>query len=512
VPYGGEIDDTAPGTEQWSTTWGFYAQDQFKITSKLTLNYGIRWDLYNPGQYGTSGTTNYYSGHMDMLKGVYWIPADPGPCSTVGHAPCIPTPGGVLPDHVLVAPDHRIFHKVWDNWAPRLGLAYQLKPNTVFRAGIGRYYDTWGNADVGVAQSEGLWPDSKAVASTLKNQTFFDPTATIVNPLNIVIGAALQPDPNGPFDISGRGWTDPSFKNPFVDQWNVGIQQQLGSDTVIEANYVGSRGMRTPIGTTLGGATYPGPGDPTLREIFPYMSASSDTRNWGRNWYNALQVTMRRKMTHGLSYQLAYTWSKNEDLSGGQNSYNLWVDKEISGNDLTHVLTLAGVYEMPFGKGNLSSTSRPVNILISGWQLNGILQAVSGVPYGVYICGDIANLGRSDCYMTPNQVGNPKVSNPTLTEWFNPSAYADPAQYTFGTVGSNTLRGPALVDLDLSLFRNIPIKEKTSLQFRFEVFNTLNHPTWGNPVSQLDVFGQTGHVYGTRSTERQLQFALKLYF
>jgi len=513
IPSGGEIDDTAPGTQQPSWTWGIYAQDQFKVSPKLTINYGLRWDLYNPGQYGTPGTTNYYSGHMDMLKGTYLIPADPGPCSTVGHAPCIPT--GALPAHVLVAPNHKIFKKVWDNWAPRVGMAYRLKPNTVLRAGIGRYYDTWGNADVAVVQSEGLWPDSKAVASTLKNRIFFDPTATLANPLNITIGQAAQPDPNGPFDISGRQWMDPDIKNAFVDQWNAGVEQQLGSNTMMEVDYVGSRGMRIPVTPTLGAATVPGPGDPTLREIFPYIAPSPNTVDWGRNWYNALQATVRHNFSHGLSYSLAYTWSKSMDINGNQQPYNLLhAEKAVGGNDFTHVLAIGGVYQLPLGQtgSKLATSSRAVNTIIGGWQLNGILQGSSGTPYGVFFCGDIANLGRSDCYMRPNLVGNPSVSNPTLTGWFNTNAFATPAQYTYGNEGRNILRGDGLVNLDLSLFRDIPIHERFKLQFRFETFNSTNTVTWGNPVTQLGISGVTGHVYGTRSTERQLQFAMKLYF
>src|SRR5438034_1825302 len=510
VPYGGEITDTPPGTQIPSWTWGFYAQDQFKISQKLTFNYGLRWDLYNPGQYGTPGTSNYYSGHMDMLNGVYWIAADPGPCSSVGKAPCIPT--GTLPDHVLVAPNHKIFQKVWDNWAPRVGLAYRLRQNTVLRAGIGRYYDTWGNVDVAVVQSEGLWPDSKSVASTLKNRTFIE--TTIANPLNLTIGGAVLPDPNGPFNISGRSWMDPHLKNPFVDQWNVGVQHQRGSDTMIEVNYVGSRGIRIPVGSTLGGATGPGPGDPNLRKIFPYIAPSSVTRDWGRNWYNALQATLRRRLNRGLSYSLAYTWSKSMDLNGGQQPYNLSQEKAVTGNNIPHVLALGWVYELPFGKagGRLASDSRAVNALIGGWQLIGILQATSSVPYGVYLCGDIANLGRSDCYMRPDLVGNPKLLNPRPELWFDPNAFAVPAQYTYGNAGRNIFRGDGLVNLDLSLFRNFAIREKTSLQFRFETFNATNTVTYGLPTTLLLLPTQTGHVFGTRSTERQLQFALKLYF
>ncbi|MBZ5560930.1 MAG: TonB-dependent receptor [Acidobacteriia bacterium] len=510
LPYGGEMADTYPGTQQPSWTWGGFAQDQWKISSKLTLNYGLRWDLFNPGQYGTKGTTNYYSGRMDVLRGIYWIPANPGSCAQKGAAPCIPTPDGSLPAHVEIAPNHKISQVVWDNWAPRIGLAYRLRGNTVLRAGIGRYYDTWGNVDVLIVQSEGLWPDSKAVAAANRNSIYFDGTTT-ENPLGIVIGAGKQPDPNGPFNLV-RNWLDPAYKNPYVDQWNVGIEQQFGPSTMLEVNYVGSRGRRTVWNNFLGQAPTPGPGDPTLRQPFSYIPPAQVYTDWGRNWYNALQLTMKRRAVRGLSYQLVYTWSKNEDLNGGQDDYHLMNEKGISGNNLAHVLAFGWTYEMPFGKGKkFSSSSRAANAIIGGWQLNGLLQVTSGLPYGMYYCGDTANVGRTDCYMRPNMVGNPKVSNPTISRWFDPSAFAVAANYTFGNSPRNFLQTDGLFNLDSSIFRNFAITEKTSLQFRFEAFNITNTPTWGYPNTNIQS-GSAGVIGGTRSTERQLQFALKLYF
>jgi len=202
------------------------------------------------------------------------------------------------------------------------------------------------------------------------------------------------------------------------------------------------------------------------------------------------------------------------DLNGSQQPYNLSQEKAVTGNNIPHVLALGWVYELPFGKARsrLASDSRAVNALIGGWQLNGILQATSGVPYGVFLCGDIANLGRSDCYMRPNSVGNPKLANPRPELWFDPNAFAVPAQYTYGNAGRNIFRGDGLANLDLSLFRNFAIREKISMQFRFEAFNATNTVTYGLPTTRLLLPTQTGHVFGTRSTERQLQFALKLYF
>lgn len=518
VPFGGDRADTAPGLQQPTWTEGFYGQDQWRVTKKLTLNYGLRWDIFNPGQYGTPGTSNYYSGTMDMLNGTFIIAANPGSCEQQGKAPCIPTPGGVLPDHVVVAPNHKIFRKVYDNFAPRIGVAYQLNEKTVFRAGVGRYYDTWSDIDLAVFQSEGLWPDNKDINNTQENLTTVQ--TTIANPANIPDSNNLLPDPNGPFDISGQTFRDPNLKDPWTDNWNVGVERSFGANTMLSVNYVGSNGRRIPVGGVYNSAVTPGPGNPTLRQPYPYILPSGFTRDWGRDWYNALQVTLQHQFSHGLSYTLAYTWSKSLDLGSTdglagdqQNPYDLSQEKGPTSYNLPQVFSAGWVYQLPFGKGAaVASSSRAVNAVIGGWELNGILQLTSGDPYGVYLCGDIANVGRTDCYERPNLVGNPNVSNPTTTQWFNPAAFAVPAQYTYGNLGVNTLMGDGYSDLDLSLMRNFQMGERFRLQFRLDAFNALNTTTYANPVNQLNLPNQTGHVFGTRSTERELQLAAKFYF
>jgi len=143
--------------------------------------------------------------------------------------------------------------------------------------------------------------------------------------------------------------------------------------------------------------------------------------------------------------------------------------------------------------------------------LNGILTFTSGLPYNISVCGDIANTGNSSCYERPNLVGDPKISNPSRAQWFNPAAFALPAAYTFGNLGRNAYRADPYKNLDLSLFRDFPITESKRFEFRVEAFNLPNHPTWGvpNSVVNQNLFGV---VQSTRSTERQIQFALKFYY
>jgi hypothetical protein len=192
-----------------------------------------------------------------------------------------------------------------------------------------------------------------------------------------------------------------------------------------------------------------------------------------------------------------------------ESMYNLDANKSVAGYDLTHVLTASWAYQLPVGKYRKFNSNRAANYIFGDWDLNGILTFTSGVPYNITVSGDIANVGWGS--ERPNLVGDPKISNSSPALWFDPSAFSVPAPYTFGNLGRNTMRADPYKNLDLSLFREFPISESKRLQFRVEAFNLPNHPTWGTPNSTLNGTN-FGSVYSTRSTERQIQFALKFYY
>jgi hypothetical protein len=156
-----------------------------------------------------------------------------------------------------------------------------------------------------------------------------------------------------------------------------------------------------------------------------------------------------------------------------------------------------------------------LNYVVGNWQLNGILTLTSGAPYNVYISSDIPNVGNFAPWsgnVRANLAGDPNVPNPSTREWFNTAAFAPPAPFTFGNSGRNSLRADWFKNLDVSLFRDFPFGERRSFQFRAEAFNVTNTPTWGIPVNDLNNHAQFGSITSTRSTERQLQLSLKLYF
>jgi hypothetical protein len=173
------------------------------------------------------------------------------------------------------------------------------------------------------------------------------------------------------------------------------------------------------------------------------------------------------------------------------------------------------VYELPFGKGKkLASGSGALDYVIGGWQTNAILSLHSGTPYTLGVSGDIANTGNSNnagYYERLNVIGDPNLSNPTTAQWFNTKAFAVPANFTYGNQGRDTLRTNWSRNLDLSLFRDFPIRERLRLQFRAEAFNVTNTPVWGTPVSNFSN-ANFGKVLSVANTPRQLQLALKLRF
>jgi Carboxypeptidase regulatory-like domain/TonB dependent receptor len=516
-------DTVAPVTGQRS--WGFYFMDKWKVTDRLTVNVGLRYDLMLWPGYG-SGTSDPTSqvGNIDFNNGTYVIQTNSPDCATAGQAPCVP--GGLPQPHVVVSGNNRLYSNTYDNIQPRIGFAYSLNNKTVVRASFGMFNDLWAGVMQTVQGIGGDWPSIAQILTPALNTSNQVATANWQDPL-AGLGTAGLPAPT-PFG-QVEWYRDPKAKNPYSEQWNFGVERQLGQNTVMSANYVGSQSHRLTVGGLYNVALTPGPGTPaevTARQPFPYISPTFYDRSIGNSSYNAFQFSANHRSANGLTYLVAYTWSKSIDVGCSgffgiescsvQDPYNIEGDRSVSGFDLPHVLSASAVAPLPFGKGRRFANSGGLfNYIIGNWQLNGILTLTSGRPYNVYISSDIPNVGNfapSTGNVRANQVGDPNLPNPSTSEWFNPSAFAPPAPFTFGNSGRNSLRANWFKNLDLSLFKDFPFNEKRSLQFRAEAFNLTNTPTWGIPVNDLNNPTKLGSINNTRSTERQLQLSLKLYF
>jgi hypothetical protein len=307
---------------------------------------------------------------------------------------------------------------------------------------------------------------------------------------------------------------DPSARYPLTHQWNATVETQLSSDTVVRATYLGSErehsGMIYPINTPLAA-----PGAVQNRRPYqPFGTISLYTNGQTANTQQ-LQLSLERRYSSGLSFQVQYSLTKSLDSSAtdtGQPTVpNNWrLDR---GNDSlirTHYMVGNYVYELPFGHGKryLSSLHGVPELLLGGWQTSGIVTAASGLPYSVTFTSSVLGWpsGRA------NIVGNPAVSSPGVNGWFNPQAYALPAQFAYGNSAPNSLWGPGLVTWDMGVFKNFRFFERWNLQFRSEFFNTLNHANFSNPQSNISVPTQVGKIVATSTGPRVIQFALRLEF
>jgi hypothetical protein len=556
---GGLRDTVAPLNGQKGV--GFYFMDKWKVTDKLTMNLGLRYDAQINGTYGAVKGGTIYVGNMDLSysgnlanpkpagdpwAGDYVLQKTPPTCSSTNDvAPCIPGdsfdavianananpiyPGVVTPANTIqVASDGHVFKPNYNGWQPRLGLAYRLDSKTSIRAGIGLFYDLWGGISQSIQNIGGTWPTIGQISSAPINGANDAAVVNWQNPISSAsLGSANAPAPT-PFD-NQQWYRQPTAKMPYSEEWNFGVERQLGGNTIVSANYVGSQTHDAVVGGLYNTATSPGPGtlaEVVAREPYPYIEPTFQDRSQGNSSYNALQVSVNHQASHGLGYLVAYTWSKNIDLGcdgffGGEscstpNPYDLKPDRSVAGVDVPQILTVGFDAHSPFGKNERFTTHSGIgDYLVGNWALTGIASFTSGQDFNVSESGDAANVNHDvswDNYNRPDLVGDPNsVSSKTITHWFNTAAFQPSAPYTFGNSGRNLLRGDPYKNFDLSVFRTFPISEARNLQFRVDAFNAFNHPTWGNPDSNLgdSNFGQIG---GTRSTERQLQFALKLKF
>jgi outer membrane receptor protein involved in Fe transport len=534
-------------TEHGGWVDGAYFADSWKVTHRLTVSLGVRYDLTLMPIYGSLKDGNGFTGDLNFNNGTYILTNLPPMCAQVNPTPpCIPFgigPSGAnpqpgqsyLPNNVVVTPHHNgaIFQNDLTNFQPRVGLAYELTRTTVLRAAYGRFYDNWAAVTQSAQNYEGSWPDTGQLGGSL-------------NPLNgpPVVGLAEAPTGTGPAiagpsPFTGFNWyADPHMQRPYADQFNFGVQHQLGSSTVLTANYVGSRGHRLDIGFSGNTGKTPSavanylPTGATTSSPYPYITPADFDTAIGKSSYNALQASLNGRGFHGLTYLISYTWSKTLDLGctgwygvegcSIQNPYNLKNDKGPAGTDVPQIFSASWVYQLPFGKGQKYSTSNSiVNYIVGGWTLNGILSLTSGTPFFVGVSGDIAHIAANTAccalgfgnYERLNFLGgNPYASNKSPSQWLNPAAFAIPAPGTFGNLGRDTLRSDRYKNLDLSLFKQFPITENKRLEFRFETFNLTNTPVWNIPDVNISDGNKFGTISSTANTARQLQFGLKLYF
>ena len=510
VPDSASRRDSIESIPAYAGEMGFYLQDSWKATDRLVVNLGLRWDYANLPSAGTPADNNNKMGDMDYIGGNYILQSLAPPCATAGKPPCIPTPNGALPAHVIVSPTGKILQNTPANFQPRLGLAYRSDDKTVIRAAVGIFFDDFSGTTQLARNPIGTWPSLGYQAAANLNypsSTQLTPTITGTNPLPSAILPGLSP-----FTQGDDYFFDPRWKNPYSYQYNVGFQRQLSSNFLATVNYVGSMSHRTDVGGRYNVAPTPGPGDPVLRYPFPYMPIPfSWDRSVGTSSYNALEVSVERRYAKGFALTVSYTFSKSLDLGSSgmfsiegfsvENPYNLARDWGPSAFNIPHNLVVSWIYQLPFGTGQrLRTGSRVADYIVGNWQLNGIADIRSGVPVNVTVNSDIANTGNFG-YERPDLVGNFHLKHPTTAEWFNTAAFRSPALYTFGDAGRDIMRAQFVHQFNMSVFRQFPIHQGVSADLRVEAYNVFNTVTFNAPDGELTdtTFGQVSSALAGRS-------------
>jgi hypothetical protein len=472
---------------------GEYFQDQWTVTPALTLNFGLRYELFFP----------YFEAENKM--GNFIIdPGDPlyGQLIFAGNS----------------AKPRSLQYMDKNNWAPRVGFAYRLPGANAFvvRGSYGIFY----------AQDQGTGVTNRMTSNPpffgyggialISDQTLPSTGFVLASGASVPRPTPITPDQ---FVLDPQATTTLVSWNQrataaYVQEWNLTVEKQLTGNLVWSANYVGNSGTHL-WGLSEGNQPLAnGPGSPTNRRPLGAFTHASVKRlgPWNRSNYEGLSTRLEKRFSRGLSFLAAFTYGRSIDLqnpaldvcdgcSAGnniQNSYDLNSNRAVSDNNVPLRFVFSGLYDTPAWK------------YVGRWTFNVIYQAQSGSPFTPTLSFDNANAGTTS---RPNRVCSGELSSPTLSRYFDTSCFVAPPQYVFGNSGRNILYGPGVNNIDLGIHRvfRIPGREGMNLEFRAEAFNAINHPQFANPGSTIGT-ATAGVISATAVPNRQIQFALRFVF
>jgi len=500
--------------------FGEYVQDDWKPTHNLTLNLGFRYEVQTPDTYRHNVASIF----------------NPNELNPISYSAGRPYLGALQ----FLGPGNRdVYNLNYDNLAPRLGFSYQAIPRAVVHGGYGIFYPQSVTCCF-PGDSDGFAAATYANTS-LNGGVNPNPNISTSNPWGGNY-AQITGNANGEYQQLGNGVGSVfrSRPSPYVQQWMLGVQYAFTPNDQIDLDYIGNRGVRmvgshqynqldpkylamgatalnaqepNPLGATLTALSASGQvatsscnlDNATVTEaqlLSPYPqycngSVSQTDAPVGQSLYNALQVTYNHRVSKGLTALVSYTYSKFLDNVEGNNAwsyngptnwgvtpannYNLAADKSVDAGDVPQALVASYIYQLPVGRGKQfgSNMGRVADAVVGGWEVSGIATFKDGIPLGIF-GNDYSSYGGNP---RPDVVGNVHVSHPTIHEWFNTGAFQYAPYGTFGTAPRffSDLRGPRYQDWDTIVAKNWNIKETMRVQFRFETYNTFNHPNFYAP-------------------------------
>jgi len=495
--------------------WNFYGQDTYKISSRLTLNLGLRYELISPNTEIHDRQNLFVPGAQSSVfpsapRGLLY-PGDPG------------VPSGLIPTQKTA-------------FAPRVGIAWDPtgEAKWLVSSGYGIFFEPY-YTGIGGPLQDPISAPPYLQTPQVNFPNFADPfngsdpfVPSFTTPLTLLV-------------------ISPKLRLPYAQDWNLNVQRSFGQNWLFELGYVGTTGVKLPRFVEGNPTVYvPGQSSETnvnQRRLYSGCSLTQpnncqygsvgEIAGIANSSYNALQTSLRKRFSHGLSFLVSYTWSKSIDdvssfnITGSasqpvagendlpQNPFDLAAERGRSLFDSRHRLVMSYEWDVPFWREGHTWYQR----LLGNWQMNGIVTLQSGTPFTVFDPNDVSLQGSAPeisgfSSNRPNLVGDPNSGPHTVQEWFNTSAFQritpdpnSPVQQ-FGSEGRNVVQGPGYANWDFSLLKNISLRENEEFQFRAELFNLLNHPNLRLPDSDISspTFGQIHSDLGPRVVQLAIKF------
>ena len=477
------------GENLFTNSFAAFIQDDWKITPRLTVNIGLRYDIFFAPTFPDGRVSNFlldYSqagpaGRLTEIR-----PKDGSDCGCDQN---------------------------YKDFGPRLGVAYRLTNKTVLRSGLGIIYAQ----DDSYSSQSSRWMNQSPdfVEYSFATVDRINPMLILQNGFPPVqLPATAVPGPNS----VGINIQAAKMPDQYSEQWFFDLQRELPYDTLMTIGYAGNEAHHMVVPLDYDLPYSPAASPVASRRNFPFYTAATRQMAMGNSDYNSLQWKMEKRFSKGLSFLSAFTWSHNIDDyvetnngTGGDGAVNPWNVRLNRGNsysDVRRQWAFSAAYELPFGRGKTwLNRGGIVNAVLGGWQLASLVSMRSGIPFTVVTSGGITNAGGAD---RPNRIGDGNLpgGRQTIDHWFDTAAFLVQPQYTYGNSGRNILFGPGLKNMDLSLSKSFAITEGKRLQFRAESFNFTNTPAFGQPGATLNGLG-VGQITTTAADPRRIQFGLK---
>lgn len=499
------------GVETGRSAWqSYYWQDDWKVSRRLTLNFGVRYDYTSPLADLLDRRSTFYPLTNDYGTGL------PGQIIVANSSEA----KNILNLDGISA--RALYQADKNDFGPRLGFAFTVTPNTVIRGGYGIFYANLMNFVNQFVINRRQPPFAETQSITSSTAT---PQINLADPFVAATAPSVVSTQN----------TNPGVRDGYVQQWNFTVQREILKNFSLEAGYVGNKGTRL---SELLYYNVPFPGPSTTiqaRRPFPQWGTALSMDSYVLSNYHSLQTKAQKRYSHGGSLLASYTWSKSIDTGsergmgdeggwGGSNQRDLKGHyRSLSGFDARHRLVLSYVYQLPVGKGRalLPNVGKVADKIIGGWEATGILSFQSGFPFSVNMSGDqngdglggdrpdvigkpVIHAGNSKCYIEDPR--NPNCPSGSQSAF----AAVPTSAYRYGNAGRNILIGPGLKNVDLGLMKNAKLTERLKLQLRVEMFNLFNFVNFDNPARSFNL-GTFGTITSA-GRAREMQFGMKLEF